>query len=154
MSPCGYIGRTLGPLGLALGQSWAICGECIAWCNIDAPHRHMQLCAPKLRQSAHDHAFCRRCEMHVVWYMLYDQVDAILGVSWEDFVATWGYLGLWGHLGLWQGHLGGHLGRSWGVLGPTLGFTVWRLVFDHHNAPALEMQQTLSTYARAVKTLA
>ena len=74
----------------------------------------MQLHAHKIRQSAHDHALCQRYEMHVVCYMLYDQVDAILGVSWEDFVATWGYHGaIFGY--------GAILGYGRAILGATLG---------------------------------
>ena len=104
-------------------------------------------------------------------------VNSILGVEWEDFGAilghvrailatlmpSWEYngntLGLsWailGHLGAILGPSWGHLGApwgSWGVLGPTLGFRIYKVKFDHKNAYLFEMPKSLSRYACAVKT--
>jgi hypothetical protein len=41
-----------------------------------------------------------RCTLYVIccWMCTLGQVDAILGVSWEDFVATWVYRVPWGYL--------------------------------------------------------
>ena len=77
-------------------------------------------------------------------------VDAIFGV-------TWTYLGA--ILGNVRAILG-LCGRSWVYLGSTLelrveglGFEVWGLGFDDHNAYLVEMPKSLSTYACAAKTL-
>ena len=80
-----------------------------------------------------------------------------------------GYLGrTLGLLGITFGAIWDHgrailvlIGMSWGVLGSTLeenveglGFGVWRLGLDRHNACFLEMPKSLLTYACAAKTFA
>ena len=55
------------------------------------------------------------------------QVDAPLGVSWEDFVATWV------SLGAILGYVGAILGPFWGVLGAT---------WVHLGAGSLSMEST------------
>ena len=63
-----------------------------------------------------------------------------------------------------MGNVGAILGQLWevlGVLGSTLelrvyslGFKLWGLRFDHHNAYLIEMPKSLSTYTCAAKTFA
>ncbi len=73
------------------------------------------------RYRAFRRAWDMRCLLYVVCYgmCILSKFDAILGVLWEDFGATWVYLGAilgcWGYLGAILGGLGGYLGSLWGL---------------------------------------
>ena len=75
-----------------------------------------------------------------------DQVEAILGISWEDFVA------FWDHLEAMFGNLGTILGWSWGLLGMPWG-NLAKDAKRSNKACLIEMQKSLPPYACAAKTL-
>ena len=85
-----------------------------------------------------------RCMLYIIccWLCILGQVDAILGVYFEHFGVTWVYIGaILGNVGAILGPLREVLGVLGSTLEQGLGFKLWGLGFDHHNAYLIEMRK-------------
>ena len=94
-------------------------------------------------------------------WIVIGNVEAIWGLSWKAFEATWVKPGaIWDY----GGAILGLIGRSWGLFGSTLGanaegldFGIWRLRVDRNKtiekACIAEMSKSLSPYACTAKSL-